>query len=229
MHDFVHLNYLSKRCREDTEQYQRDKAHESPHCFELFRCAIQDRDERAWELIYKSYRSQVEGWVKYHPEFSACGEEAEHFVGEAFYRIQRAITPEKFDNFPGLSHLLSYLRMCVDRAIIDYLRKSSREASHLSDKELPTNVSQESNALEEQVFTKEFWSCVEKLTNNKAEWLFARGRFVWGYKPRQLCAEFPDIFKDPDDVNRVRVVFLRRLKRNYNEFQECLGENAAIL
>ena len=88
----------------------------------LFQQAIVQRVAEAWEQIYQLYTPLVQKWVVRHPSFANTGEDVDYFVNRAFEKMWRALTPEKFANFPELKSLLAYLKMCVNSVIIDHLR-----------------------------------------------------------------------------------------------------------
>ena len=93
----------------------------------LFRRAIEQGNQYAWELIYTQYSSLVAGWVKNHPNFRAIDGETQEYVNPRIPSLWTA-TSNKFDQFTELSSLLAYLKMCVHSAITDETRKVSRAA-----------------------------------------------------------------------------------------------------
>ena len=95
----------------------------SDPCLELFRRAIKERDQEAWSLIYEQSRRIVFSWVSRNPVFYATGESAEYFSQEAFMRMWRHLTAEKYDRLTDLRSLMSYLKMCVNSTIIDFMRR----------------------------------------------------------------------------------------------------------
>ena len=114
----VPLSTLVSACQEDTRQFFRREAVRADSCFELFRRAISERSQPAWDAIYAQYRGIVLSWVHLHPAFPATREDAEYWVNRAFERLWSALPPERFGSFAELTGLLRYLKMCVHLSLI---------------------------------------------------------------------------------------------------------------
>jgi hypothetical protein len=69
------------------------------YAYELFRRALAERDEAAWEYLYSHYHSLVKHWVRHSAAFVGSGETGDALVGEAFARFWRTISPEQFERF----------------------------------------------------------------------------------------------------------------------------------
>ena len=113
---------IAHRCAQETELFFQRQSYDPQYCFELFRRAIMERDQRAWELVYAQYRPLVAGWVNRHSAFPATGEEVQYFVNRVFEKMWVALTPAKFKQFSNLKSLLRYLQMCVHSVILDQVR-----------------------------------------------------------------------------------------------------------
>ncbi len=90
---------IAHRCAQETELFFQRQSYDPQYCFELFRRAIMDRNQRAWELVYAQYRSLVAGWVERNSAFRSSGEETQFFVNRAFEKMWVALTPAKFKQF----------------------------------------------------------------------------------------------------------------------------------
>jgi DNA-directed RNA polymerase specialized sigma24 family protein len=220
---------IAQRCARETERFFQHLRHDPRYCFELFRRAITERNQRAWELVYAQYRPLVSGWVKRHSAFSETGEEVQFFVNRTFEKMWRAVTGENFARFPNLKSVLRYLQMCVHSVILDQIRK--RESSVIAAKAgvaLPGdqagNPAVEDQALE-RVHHQELWEQINARLRNEQERQVVYGSFVLALKPRELCAQFPDIFRDVKQVYRVKENVLARLRRDV-ELRQILGGNA---
>ena len=86
---------IAHRCAQETERFFQRQRHDPGYCFELFRRAIEHRNQRAWELIYTQYDAQVSRWVKRHSAFPTSDEEVPNFVNRAFEKMWVALTAEK--------------------------------------------------------------------------------------------------------------------------------------
>jgi hypothetical protein len=206
------LSGLAHRCAQETERFFRRESHDSRYCYELFRRAIEERDELAWELIYEQYRREVAGWVQRHPAFAECGEEAQYFVNAAFTKMWVAITPQKFGRFPELPAVLRYLQTCVSGVIFDYVRKAER-AEPVPDPEdlLPPP---ELDEILDSIPGEEIWSLVEERLQDDKERLFVYEYFTLGLKPREIYDRHNSLFSGVQEIHRTRQNVLARLRRD---------------
>jgi len=223
------LASIAHRCTRETEAFFQRRAHDPAYCYELFRRAIVDRCQPAWDVIYAQYRPLVVGWVERHPAFAVSGEEVQFFVNRAFEKMWAALDATKFARFPGLKSLLRYLQMCVHSAIIDQSRKAEQPAASvpvesLSDLSIADGPQHEDPALA-RVYRQEFWEQINARLNDERERRVVYGSFVLGLKPRELHARYQDTFGDVTDVYRVKENVLARLRRD-GELAEILGIGA---
>jgi hypothetical protein len=212
------LTGLAHRCAQETELFFQRLRSDSQYCYELFRRAIVERDERAWAFLYEHYRTLVIGWIRRHPSFSASGEETQFFVNRSFERMWSALTPEKFERFPTLSALLRYLQLCVHSTILDHAQAAERHALLAAPDVEPERAATPDAALEEQVLTQvgqqAFWQEVQARLHGQQEVQVVYDSFVLGLKPRQILARAPGLFKDVKEVYQVKENVLSRFKRD---------------
>ena len=113
---------LAQRCAHETELFFQRRKCDSRFCFEMFRRALADRNEQAWECLYTQYCPLVTGWVRQHTKFAATSEEPAYFADRAFEKLWTSLLAERFGRFPDLKSILRYLQMCVHSVIVDYVR-----------------------------------------------------------------------------------------------------------
>ena len=90
------LASIAHRCARETESFFQRQLHDPTYCYELFRRAIVDRCQPAWDVIYAQYRPLVAGWVERHPASAISGEEVQFFVNRAFEKMWAALDSAKF-------------------------------------------------------------------------------------------------------------------------------------
>lgn len=224
----VHMDLasLTRFCAQETEHFFHKQEHDPRYCFELFRRAIREGDQPAWEMIYNEYHMLVSVWVERHPGFETSGEETQYFVTGAFGKISRVLTSDKFNGFSDLKSLLSYLKMCVHSVIVDYNRQSEYNSQQISLDELEGEVKSsdpdtEDNILK-QVQSQEFWEWIKGKLQDEKERLVIQGLFVHAMKPREVCDFYRQVFSDVDEVYRIKQNILARLRRD-SEFLNFLG------
>ena len=194
--------------------------------YELFRRAILHRDEEAWALIYERYRSLLIAWAARSTvcayQYTACADIAD----QALARAWAALTPERFDAFPSLAKLLSYLHACVEATAIDSARAQiSRErlAQRLA-ASAPASPEQTVLAAQDRVA---FWRAVSALAATPAERVVLIESFAYGLPPREICARHPQTFGTARKVCNVKHRLLARLQRS-PEVQRLSEELVAI-
>jgi hypothetical protein len=220
---------LVDHCAQETDRYFRGHSFDSQYCFELFQRAILERDQLAWEAIYKQYQKLVERWVLQHPGFEASGEDVLYFVNCAFEKIWVALTPNKFAHFTQLASLLSYLKMCVHSVIVDHNRVHELaslcvyvEGSTLEKRE---QVGIAEDWMLSQVDRRRFWDAINARLNDDKERRVVYGSFVLGLKPRELYDQFRGHFDSVDEVYLIKQNILSRMRRD-PEFLNYLGQYA---
>ena len=220
------LTGVAHRCSQETELFFRRQSCEPRYCFELFRRAIVHANHRAWELVYDQYRSLVTGWVARHSAYPTSGEEVQYFVNRAFEKMWVAVPPDKFSKFLDLKSLLRYLQMCVHSVILDQARVAERSGVDIPDELLvaegaTANPTVETQAID-RVHRQEFWRQLGTRLHDEKERKVVYGSFALALKPRELYTQFPDTFRDVNEVYRIKENVLDRLRRD-SELKELLG------
>lgn len=209
------LAALVQRCVVETNRFYRGQPNDTRYSYELFRRALVERSEIAWEHVYLHYGSLVESWVRRSSSFDSSGESSDYFTIEAFTRFWRAVTPERFADFPNLAALLQYLRLCATSVVIDCVRRQSwaemlpAEAATEGDK----RYAPDEEALR-RVAREEFWRCIDTQLQGADERAVVYDSFVLGMTPRAIYARRREMFADVNAVYNIKRNVLGRLGRN---------------
>lgn len=217
---------LAHKCAQETENYFHQQSHDSSYCFELFRRAIQEHNQGAWEIICVQYQPLVSGWVKQHHGFESTGEEIQYFVNGAFGKIAATLSPVKFDGFPNIGSLLRYLKMCVHSVIVDYNRMVDQANLYLledASEEASTEPATEDQALDRS-HDQAMWEWINAWLDDEKERRVIYGLFVLALKPQELYDHFQNLFHEVDEIYRVKQNVIARLRRD-PEFRKLLGED----
>ena len=75
------------------------------------------------------------------------------------------------------------------------------------------------------VHRQQFWDQISTRLRNEQERKVVYGSFVLGLKPREICVQFQQTFRDVREVYRVKENVLARLRRDA-ELQKRLAQNA---
>jgi hypothetical protein len=84
--------------------------------YELFRRAIEERDEQAWAESARRYRGLLIFWARGCIARTTISECCDDIADYTFTRAWAALSPERFAGFSTLAALLGYLRACVSTA-----------------------------------------------------------------------------------------------------------------
>lgn len=218
------LATLAGRCREESDKYLRRAPSCGAYCFELFRRAIEGRDDHAWEAILIQYRGIVLAWVRRHPAHAAVPEDDDFWLNRTFERFWRALPPERFARFPSLPDLLTYLKTCANCVLLDEVRarQSRPDAFETTlDDESGSEPGAPDDRLDD-LSVRELWEAVIREAKDEAECQVARLSFALDLKPNQIQARHPDLFRSVADVYRVKRNLVERLRRS-PDLQAFLG------
>jgi hypothetical protein len=216
---------VAQRCSDETERFFQRRDHDPRYCFELFRRAIRERVGRAWDLIYLQYRPLVLGWVVRHPAFVACEEESGYFANRAFERMWGALRPERFDRFPNLKSLLTYLQMCVHSVIVDHARTMQQETLQLEPRLHANPAASRAGAQHEalaRIARQHFWEEINARLLSDKERCVVQDSFVFGLKPREVYERNRGTFSNVTEIYRIKENVLGRLRRD-PELTKLLG------
>ena len=216
---------LVGRCVREREQYRRTHQHDTSFGFELFRRALAEGDQDAWNHVYVQFHGLVECWVRRSSAFSHSDESCESITLAAFARFARVVTPGRFISFPNLATLLRYLRRCAESVVLDGLR-AQRPTDSLPDEALLEEVGlaqAPDDTSMERVERQEFWNAVMSLLHNEAERVVVLRSFVLGMRPGDIYQARPDLFASIADVYSVKRNVIVRLRRNL-QIGDLLGE-----
>ncbi len=219
----MELDPLARCCAQETEHFFRDLDSDTRFCFELFRRALEGRDDRAWEAVYRQYAPMAAGWAASHPEIVRGGGETQEFVNRAFERMWAAIPPPKFQRFRDLRAVLAYLKMCVHSAIVEEARKMSALSRVVALDALPEEVGTARHAefdspVDRMAFAREeretVWHTVDSRIQDDRERLVIHCLFELDLRPKAIFERYPHAFRDVRDIYTVRQVVLERLARD---------------
>jgi DNA-directed RNA polymerase specialized sigma24 family protein len=207
------LSRVAERCQRESALYARHLDHDPRFCFELFRRAIAEGDNRAWAAVYTQYTHYspiARLWVEGHSLFRATGEDPEYFVNRAFERMWSALDGEKLARFDSLAALLRYLKMCVNSAITDYIRARQREDLPLEEAYQHPAPPIDLNGLREA----ELWRVLAARLPEERERIALYCRYVLGMKPNEIYADYPQLFGSVKEIYNILQLILRRLRRD---------------
>lgn len=213
------LQTIADKCNEHTKLFYANKPYNPAFCFELLRRALRLLDSAAFAHVYKIYFPQVLRWVYQHSHASLTNQPAEDFAQTAIMQFYFNLRGASFERFSSLDAILQYLKACVHSAIWDFLKKHP-PSSMLEDidmAQLPAEIS----SLEHNIDRDTILKCVAQTLNDDELIDQFRLWIIYGMKPADIVAAFPDQWQDPRDITVLRQKIKRRLRGDEN-LPRCL-------
>ncbi len=200
---------LARSCREETSRYLRGEAFSEHACFELFRRAVVERDDTAWESVYGQYSALARIWLN-------AGMDEDDGVNAAFERFWRAVDSDKFGRFGSLAAILSYLKMCVRTTVLDHVRAQSRSAFELDLDAIPAVSAQAHGQAEvgDRMDAADLWGQVGEILSDGRERRLIYLSYVLGLSPREIHARHVHEFPRMEEIYRMKRGALERLRRS---------------
>jgi hypothetical protein len=209
------LAQVAAHCADESALFSRGQAHDDSYCLELFRRAIVERLNDAWEAVVVQYRGLVRDWIWQH-SLAATIDDHDDLATRAFERFWAAIPADRFASFPHLPGLLRYLKLCVFHALVDETRSQRTWHDHRAASELADEVEAErvDDMVLDDVGQATLWQSIESALPEPAERLVIYLSCVMGLKPREIARRHSQVFPTIDDVYRRKRLALERLRRD---------------
>jgi hypothetical protein len=208
------LTQLAQRCAAEQQRYRQHAPSDDRYCLELFLRAIHQRDELAWDLIYRQFTPTVLAWLRQH----SCAnrlraqDEPDTYVTAAFHKFWLATSSPgaATPHFLTLASVLAYLRSCLNSVVLDEMRQIQArqreeplEYAHDAAIDAPAHSS-----------AQELWALIERALPDRRERRLVYLLFVLELKPRDVVRMAPDDFPTAQEVYRLTRNILDRLRRN---------------
>lgn len=227
------IQILAERCSAQISDFRRDHPSDETPCIELFRLALIEHNQEAWESLYHTYYPLVTRWVSFHPGFRLTGEDVDYFANQAFARFWRyGAQRASAGCFRRIADYLQYLKRCAWSAIEDELRwirkdalgeihrtndSDASEAVNIPEFTLAASDDRGAESFEQQIGNEASLKKLRRLLcdvlTNEDESLVAEATWQQGLSPRQIHTRYPGRFADESEVSQIRRNILRRLTR----------------
>jgi hypothetical protein len=194
--------------------------------YELFRRAINDRDEDAWKDIHARYRPMLALWALRAGLRDDSAERPGDVADRALARAWLALSAERFAEFPTMAQLMSYLRSCVASTVIDIVR-AQVGFERLSRRYRITQPATPDRVVLASFDNLALWHLVLSLSSTQAEKTVLIESFNYGHPPRVIQSLHPQLFPDVTAVYSVKRNLFARLQRN-QELQRLRNDFAVI-
>lgn len=213
------VSSLAHQCRKSTNLFFKGLEVDDRPCFELFRRAVKQQNEASWDILLEQYYPLVVSWVQRHPYFPNADEEIDYFVNRTFDKFWHAFNrnPQKLNKFKNLKAVLSYLKLCTNSALKEYVeRQMQPQGISLSQRPIDTlpNENNPIQQVDDNISANHLWRYIMSLTKNPEEKIVAEETFLYDLKPREIQSRHSDIFSTVSQVSRVKENLMARLRRD---------------
>lgn len=217
----MNLALLADRCTDEMKLHRRKEAYDDRFCLEIFRRAIIQRLDQAWEVLQQRFGETVRIWLHSHAsnDVALMRDTEENYVAQTFSRFWFAVRDQQLE-FSSLNAALSYLHATLNGILTDTLR------SHLRSREVPipeVGFSKEPVS-EDSVDTSSVWQSIQSLLSDQREQRVAYLLYYCGLKPREIVTRCPQEFDDIKEVYRLNHNIVERLRRNRNQLRRLLND-----
>jgi DNA-directed RNA polymerase specialized sigma24 family protein len=202
---------LLARCRTEMARYRRAEPHDDRTAVELFRRAIAERDDRAWEALRPLYERHVTEWCR---RAGAVPADLDESVQATWVKFWQHYTPVKLQSAAGLRDVLAYLKLCARSVVLDTARHRG-SACRLGDGPEPADT--RPSSADRQVEAEErdaFWRQLETLMRSERERVLVALIYGLGLRSAEVQARRPDLFPTVGEVYRTTRNVLDRLRRS---------------
>ena len=197
---------LARWCRQEAERFRAMGAQSIGACLELFRRAIVECCQEAWQAIYVQYKRQVLGWI------GGSADDREDLLHIALEKFRQNVTADTFDRYDGIDKLLAYLKRCARSAPIDASRRAASEKRALAlwgSHDLCAG-SPEPKVLD-RIQSQQFAEFVRARLNDDLEKRVIYLSFEQDLKPAEIARCYPADFASSRAVSRIKERVLLRL------------------
>jgi DNA-directed RNA polymerase specialized sigma24 family protein len=206
----MRLSALADRCMSEINNYRRGEASSDQYCLEIFRRAMQERDDAAWGLLVNRFKEFLLAAFRRHPGSEAASrlDKPENYVDWAFARFWVAVHDQQV-TFTSLGAALRFLRLCLNSTILDMLRSDARR----NEMPFPEPGFAGEPAVEDQDEGSELWEVIRDMLPSERERRLAFLLYQCNLKPREIVRLRPQEFSNVDEIYRLRRNIVDRLER----------------
>ncbi|SRR6266851_5685596 len=212
----VPLDELRAEAQAQELSFTRGEATEDRAGLELFRRALDQHDDAAWQVIIEIYRGLLIAQAGRRVVRGLVVEDDGFCVDRAFQRFWQATSTGRATQFNDLASILKYLKMCLCSVLLDQARARRRQAWVSIDDVAPEMCisADPSSQVVSRMARRELWESIDRELPDARERLVAHLSFVAGLSPREILARHPEKFHDVFDVYRTKRNMIDRLRRS---------------
>lgn len=210
------LNELARRCQQESDTYRRTGSSDPSYCLQLFRLALVEKQEGAWEKVIECYSSDLRNRFFAHPWAPLLREYEDDILIITFERFLERNEKEPLQ-VTSLGAMLNYLHRCLYTAIL--LCKRDRDKQRLvagtlddfADIAGPDPADESLATLE----ADEIWKRVAGCTDSALEERVMRLWLVQDYSAPEIVRYLPGDNLTREKIHQVVEKVFRRYRKRY--------------
>lgn len=208
---------LCQQCRDERQAFFHRKQNESPHCFELFRRAIENDDQQAWACITTTFKPLLLRWIGRQTRFNP-----EDIVQNVWLKFVRKVKKDfQIPSSGRLDPILQYIKRCTWTEVVEMARKQP-PSPLLQLETVKEQISAESQVEEQAQLRVDFIRARDTLFESKRftekERLLFDLKFAQRLTPREIMQHYSHLFKEYKELE-VALQRITRRVRKHSDFQ----------
>ncbi len=221
------LHSIVEACRDESNRKRQD---EQGFCFELFKRAIECRENDAWLALQQQYQNLILDWIHKATKEEITVQVAEDLLQDTFTRFWRAVGLKAIPlshHFEHVGGILRYLNRCAVASCLDWqrrLQRTDRLMNKLSLAEKQATMSAKSqntvkNTVEHHEKMQMIQKWIQAYVTDEQELLVIELSYAQGLKPREIVAKYPQRFQSALEVRRIKERILKRARRSFGSLE----------
>lgn len=195
----------------EIESYVSHDPYETRSANEIFRRAIVEGSQAAWQEVVALSIDSVQNWIQRGTSRAKLDdfekEETDDLVSRVFTRFRQIMTPEKYKGFSDLRSILRYLQMVTYGELADWLRRG--RGIQLVQMESAAEVGEQEGGE-----SADLWSLIVRRLKDDKEREVIYASFVLELSAREIYEQKPDLFESVRDVYAIKQKVMQRLRRD---------------
>lgn len=194
------------------------------YSLELFRRAIVQHDQEAWAALQTLLGEHVRTYFARHPYRDIAlryEPSSQTYIDDTFRRLWQATNNHNL-MFSSLAPALRYLHLCLNAAVMDVVRASTRPC----EERIPEEGSPGEPAVEDTYHDGELWEILNSLFPGERERRLIFLFFHCNLKPHDIMRYAPGAFRNEAEIYSLKRNILERILRNREKLRWHLDDRA---